>query len=68
MVRSARLDGADMAKASLYEVDAPGPSFSAARIMGASLSRVDPRGADLTDAVVFHDGFEVSTTTRRRVA
>ncbi|NXY96853.1 pentapeptide repeat-containing protein [Streptomyces sp. BR123] len=60
VLRSARLDGADMVRASLYEVDASEASFRGTRIMGASLFDVDMRGADLTNAVLFQNTFEVT--------
>ncbi|PZT77347.1 MULTISPECIES: pentapeptide repeat-containing protein [unclassified Streptomyces] len=57
---SARLDGADMVKASLHDVNASRASFRRARIMAASLFDVDMRGADLTDAVLSDNVFQVT--------
>ncbi|MGW2983433.1 pentapeptide repeat-containing protein [Streptomyces goshikiensis] len=47
MTHGARIEDADMVKASLHGVDASGASFRGTRIKGASLFRVDLRGADL---------------------
>ncbi|MGW2437089.1 pentapeptide repeat-containing protein [Streptomyces goshikiensis] len=47
MTDGARIEDADMVKASLHGVDASGASFRGTRIKGASLFRVDLRGADL---------------------
>ncbi len=59
VLRSARLDGADMVGASLCDVDASGAGFRGTRFLGASLLDIDMRGADLTDAVLDENFFEV---------
>ncbi|MBO0918178.1 pentapeptide repeat-containing protein [Streptomyces laculatispora] len=59
VLRSARLDGADMVRASLCDVDASGASFRGTRFLGASLVDTDMRGADLTDAVLDENIFEI---------
>ncbi|WP_329193626.1 MULTISPECIES: pentapeptide repeat-containing protein [unclassified Streptomyces] len=59
VLRSARLDGADMVGASLCDVDASGASFRGTRFLGASLIDTDMRGADLADAVLDENLFEI---------
>lgn len=59
VLRSARLDGTDMVRASLCDVDASGASFRRTRFLGASLIDTDMRGADLTDAVLDENFFEI---------
>ncbi|WP_432588523.1 pentapeptide repeat-containing protein [Streptomyces sp. HD1123-B1] len=59
VLRSARFDGTDMAGASLCDADASGASFRATRFLGASLIDTDMRGADLTDAVLDENIFEI---------
>lgn len=58
-LRSARFDGADMVGASLYDADASGASFHGTRFLGASLINTDMRGADLTQAVLDENIFEI---------
>ncbi|MEU1439676.1 pentapeptide repeat-containing protein [Streptomyces sp. NPDC005775] len=59
VLRSARFDGADMVGASLCDADASGASFRGTRFLGASLVDTDMRGADLTEAVLDENLFEI---------
>ncbi len=59
VLRSARFNRTDMVGASLCDADASGASFRATRFLGASLIDTDMRGADLTDAVLDENIFEI---------
>ncbi|MEU9000969.1 pentapeptide repeat-containing protein [Streptomyces sp. NPDC048551] len=57
--RNAVLDGANLVKASLYEVDASYSRCWGTQFLGASLLKVDFRGADLSHAVLQENSFKV---------
>ncbi|MFE9804143.1 pentapeptide repeat-containing protein [Streptomyces goshikiensis] len=60
------MEGAGMVKASLHGVDASGASFRGTRIKGASLFRVDLRGADLPPPVRWTTPSPLSFAPRAR--
>ncbi|WP_241990124.1 MULTISPECIES: pentapeptide repeat-containing protein [unclassified Streptomyces] len=59
ILRSAVFDGADLVGASLCGADARGASFRGTQFIGAVLLATDMRGADLSEAVVRDNFFEI---------
>ncbi len=60
ILRNVTLDGANLVKASLYDVDAVGAKCRGTQFMGSSLIGVDFRHADLSNSVFDHNSFRVT--------